>query len=120
MRGPPATARNARRLGAVKLLHSVVWAFFAACTLAMPVCALAGAQAAAVWLAAIVGVEVIVLVANARRCPLTAIAARYTDDRAANFDIFLPVWLARHNQVLFGSLYLAGLVVVLVCWLLGR
>lgn len=118
MRGSPATDGNMRRLGAVKLLHSVVWAFFAACTVAIPVCALAGAQRSAVWLAAIVGVEVLVLLANGRRCPLTAIAARYTDDRAANFDIFLPVWLARHNQVLFGTLYFMGLVVVLVCWLL--
>jgi hypothetical protein len=29
------------------------------------------------------------------RCPLTGIAARYTDDRRDNFDIYLPPWLAR-------------------------
>jgi hypothetical protein len=23
-------------------------------------------------------------------------------DRADNFDIYLPVWLARHNKVIFG------------------
>lgn len=117
MLGAAARDPDARRLRAVKLLHSLVWAFFAGCTLAIPCCALAGAQRLAVWLVAIVGVETIVLVANRRRCPLTAIAARYTADRRANFDIFLPVWLARHNQALFGSLYLAGIVVVLVCWL---
>ena len=49
--------------------------------------------------------EVGVLLLNRMRCPLTTIAARYTDDRADNFDIFLPRWLARHNQRIFGTLF---------------
>ena len=39
-----------------------------------------------------------------------ALAARYTDDRRANFDIYLPVWLARYNKHVFGPLYVAGVV----------
>ena len=38
------------------------------------------------------------------------VAARYTDERRANFDIWLPEWLARHNQSIFGTLFVAGLV----------
>ncbi len=45
------------------------------------------------------------LAANRLRCPLTGLAGRYTTDRADNFDIFLPEWLARHNKLLFGSLF---------------
>jgi hypothetical protein len=41
-----------------------------------------------------------------RPLPLTDIAARYTDDRAANSDISLPLWLARHNKAVSGSLCL--------------
>ncbi|MBB1092471.1 hypothetical protein HUU61_14375 [Rhodopseudomonas palustris] len=41
------------------------------------------------------------------RCPLTAVAARYTDERADNFDIYLPIWLARHNRLIFGTLFAA-------------
>ena len=39
--------------------------------------------------------------------PLTDIAARHTADRRANFDIYLPLWLARSKHV-FGTLYLIG------------
>jgi len=62
-------------------------------------------------------VEVAVLVANRLRCPLTAIAARYTEDRRANFDIYLPEWLARHNQRIFGSLYAIGVAYLAAMYL---
>jgi hypothetical protein len=45
------------------------------------------------------------------RCPLTDVAARYTTARQDNFDIFLPLWLARWNKVVFGSLYAIGILV---------
>ena len=61
----------------------------------------------------------VVLALNRWRCPLTPIAARYTDDRRANFDIYLPEWLARHNTEIFGSLYLAGVVLLAVRWVLA-
>lgn len=54
--------------------------------------------------------EVSVLVANRMRCPLTEVAARYTTERQDNFDIYLPLWLARHNKEVFGGLYVAGIV----------
>ncbi len=43
-------------------------------------------------------VEVAVLAFNGMRCPLTDLAARYTDDRRDNFDIYLPLWLAAIQQ----------------------
>jgi hypothetical protein len=58
-------------------------------------------------------VECAVLAVNKGRCPLTDWAARYTVDRSANFDIFIPEWLARHNKVVFGTLFLCGEAVVL-------
>jgi hypothetical protein len=42
------------------------------------------------------------------RCPLTPLAARYTDDRSDNFDIYLPLWLARYNKQIFGPLFLVA------------
>ena len=50
------------------------------------------------WAAVLIGfvlVECGVLAANRGRCPLTGTAARHTGQRLANFDIYLPVWLAR-------------------------
>jgi polyferredoxin len=76
-----------------------------------------GPPRAAFVLIAIVFVEVSVLGANGWRCPLTAVAARYTDDRRDNFDIYLPLWLARHNEFVFGWLFAAGLAFTLGRWL---
>lgn len=106
------------RLLRVKLLHTAVWAFFAGCILAIPVLAWGNDLRLAAFLAAVVALEVVVLAFNDWSCPLTPVAARYTDDRRSNFDIFLPEWLARYNKEIFGSLYLAGLLAVAYRWLL--
>jgi hypothetical protein len=50
------------------------------------------------------------------RCPLTRVAARYSDDQRDNFDIYLPLWLARYNKLIFGGLFIAGLLFALACW----
>jgi hypothetical protein len=57
-----------------------------------------------------------VLALNRGRCPLTGLAARYTDDRADNFDIYLPAFIARHNKVIFGTLFVFGVAVLLWRW----
>jgi hypothetical protein len=36
-------------------------------------------------------IECIILAANQGRCPLTGLAAGYTEQRTANFDIYLPL-----------------------------
>ena len=41
---------------------------------------------------------------------------RYTDDRRVNFDIFLPVWLARYNKLIFGALFVAGVALTVLRW----
>jgi hypothetical protein len=100
----------------VKVLHTVVWAFLAGCVLAIPVTAIIGRLRLAALLSAIVLLEVAVLALNSMRCPLTDIAARYTEIRSENFDIYLPAWLARNNKRLFGALWIAGELVLGWCW----
>ena len=102
------TGEAARRLMAVRLLHTAVWTAFAGCIVAIPVLAWRGQFGVAAVLAAMVLGEVVVLWLNRWSCPLTAVAARYTDDRSANFDIYLPAWLARYNKQIFGPLYVVG------------
>jgi hypothetical protein len=101
----------------VKLLHTIVWALFAGCIVALPLAGLKRRFNWAVGLTAVVLLECLVLMANRWRCPLTDLATRFTADRADNFDIYLPAWLARHNKAIFGSLFLAGELVILACWL---
>jgi hypothetical protein len=99
---------TSRHLIVVKLAHTVVWVFFVSCIVAIPVAAWGGRYRVAVAAFALVCVEVAVLALNGWKCPLTAIAARYTDDRAPNFDIYLPQWIARYNKEIFGPLFVLG------------
>jgi uncharacterized membrane protein len=99
-----------RTLFAIKLFHTVVWAIFAGCIIAIPFAVHAGRMLWAALLIGIVMAEVLVIAVNRGSCPLTPIAARYTADRRPNFDIFLPAWLARYNKLIFGALFAGGLV----------
>jgi uncharacterized membrane protein len=105
-----------RALRAVKVVHTVVWAIFAGCIVALPVAAYFADFQLAALLIGIVFIEIVVLFANHFRCPLTDVAARYTSDRRANFDIYLPEWMARHNKEIFGGLFVAGILFTLVRW----
>ena len=97
-------------LRTVKIAHTVVWAFFAGCIVAIPVFAWQRRFGVVVSLTACVLVEIVVLILNQWRCPLTLVAAQYTDERQDNFDIYLPNWLARRNKTVFGWLFLVSLL----------
>lgn len=103
-------------LNGLKLGHTIVWAFFAGCTIAIPVASARGRHRAAFSLAAVVAVEVVTIIANKGRCPLSPLAARFTDDRRPGFDICIPAWLAERNTLIFGMLYSSGLGFALWRW----
>jgi hypothetical protein len=110
---PPA---GSPALVAVKVLHTAVWFVVAGCIVAIPI---AGALGRYTWAAALSGVVLLecgVLAANRGVCPLTSVAARYTEHRGPNFDIYLPVWLARHNKTIFGVLFVLAEAFVLRRW----
>jgi hypothetical protein len=111
------TGRDA--LWRIKFLHTLAWAIFAGAIIAIPFATLAGELRLAMWLSTVVWVEVAVLAANRLRCPLTGVAARHTADRSPNFDIFLPAWLARHNKLIFGSLFAAAELLLVWRWIGG-
>jgi hypothetical protein len=92
----------------------VVWAIFASCVLAIPLVTWRGERTTALLLIGVVCVEVLILAFNRFRCPLTDVAARYTTDRRDNFDIYLPEWLARYNKLIFGTLFVAGVLMTVV------
>ena len=107
-------------LTAIKLLHTVIWAFLAASILALPVVGALRRFRWAAILTVIVLLECGLLAVNGGRCPLTDLAARFTVDRNPNFDIYLPNWLAEYNKVVFGWLFVAGELVIVGCWLRGK
>jgi hypothetical protein len=111
----PTSETDRGMLTAIKLLHTTVWALLAGCILALPITGLKRRFDWAVILTVIIAAECGVLALNAGRCPLTDLAARFTAERTDNFDIYLPIWLARYNKPIFGSLFVINEVIVLNC-----
>lgn len=100
----------------IKALHTIVWAFMVACIAGIYYFSSTGRFGWALAMIGVVAGEVLVILANQTRCPLTPLAAMFTTDREPNFDIYLPQWLARHNKEIFGSLYAAGLAYAWLRW----
>ena len=101
-------------LRAIRLVHTLAWAIFAGCIVLLPIVAWHRNFGLALLLIGLVVIEVLILICNRMRCPLTDIAARYTQDRRDNFDIYLPLWLARYNKQIFGSLFVAGIAYTII------
>lgn len=91
-------------------MHTVAWAFFAGCIILLPIATFFGHLDLAAILIGLVTFEIVVLALNHWACPLTGVAARFTTDRSDNFDIYLPLLLARYNKLVFGSLFLLAVV----------
>jgi hypothetical protein len=113
---PEATAILARNLRQIKLLHTTIWAVMATAILALPALGWLRKFRWALGLTLLITGECMVLALNGGRCPLTDMAARYTENRPCNFDIYLPVWLACYNKLIFGFLFVAGEVIVVWRW----
>ncbi len=77
-------------LTAIKLLHTVIWAFLGGSIVALPVAGVLRRFRWAATITIVILLECGVLAANGGRCPLTDLAAKYTVDRQSNFDIYLP------------------------------
>ena len=103
-------------LVAIKLAHTLIWAVLAGCIVALPLLGFLRRFRWAAILTALILLECAVLAANHGRCPLTDLARHFTADRADNFDIYLPNWLARYNKSIFGTLFAVGELVVVACW----
>ena len=105
-----------KTLVGLKLLHTLIWAFFVLSILAVPVLGALGKLKLATCLAAGVLGECIILALNHWRCPVSSVADRLTSDRAPNYDIYLPEWLARWNKEIFGTLFVLGLLLLAEKW----
>lgn len=103
-----------RPLTRIKLLHTIIWAIMAAAILYVLYSGVVGNLTTLTWISLALALgECIVIVLNKWRCPLTPLAAKHTDNREPNFDIFLPRWLAQYNKEIFGSILFAGILLVL-------
>lgn len=103
------------KLITVKIVHTLIWLFFVAAIFYILYSGITNKITITTWIAIVLIVaEGAVLVLFKMFCPLTLIARKYSDSEKDNFDIFLPNWLARHNKIIFTTIYLVGVIIVLI------
>lgn len=103
-------------LFALKLNHTIIWAFFVMALAAIWFFAATGDLTGASCTIGVVMVEVAGLALTQGRCPLSGVAERLTPDRGASFDIFLPERLAGRTKPIFGRLFLGGVLFTVLRW----
>jgi hypothetical protein len=103
-----------RTLFLIKLVHTLIWVFFVAVIFYVVYSGVTGNITTYTWIAIglIIG-EGLTLLVFRMFCPLTLIARKYSDSKMDNFDIFLPNWIARHNKLIFTTIFVIGLILVL-------
>ena len=106
---------QSQKLLSIKLIHTLIWFFFVCVIFYILYSGICDQINSFTWIAIglVIG-EGIVLVLFKMFCPLTVLARKYSDSSKENFDIFLPNWLARNNKLIFTTIYLIGLIIVLM------
>ena len=102
------------KLLTIKLIHTVIWAFFVFVIFYILVSGITDTVDVYTWIgiALIIG-EGLTLLIFSMFCPLTLIARKYSDSEKDNFDIFLPNWLARHNKTIFTTILVIAVLIVI-------
>ena len=115
LHAPPASLRfksPRNKLMTIKLLHTAAWVFMNVVILYVLYAVLVGRIDRWSWIGlAVIGLECPVLLIFKMACPHTIVARRYSDSQLPNFDIYLPLWLAKYNKLIYG--------IILVCVLMG-
>lgn len=104
-----------QKLVLVKTIHTIVWAIMVAAICCILYAGVSGTVTHVTYISVgLMVFEGLALVVGKGNCPLTPIARQYSDSQKANFDIYLPEWLARHNKTIFGALLVVGLLLLVL------
>ena len=104
---------NDTRLVIVKLIHTAIWIFFNIVIFYLLYAVLVNKIDIWVWIClGLIGIETLILLVFKRVCPVTLLAKRYSDSERANFDIYLPHWLAKHNKLIYSVIVLIAIVIL--------
>jgi hypothetical protein len=96
------------KLVSVKIIHTIIWICFNLIIFYLSYAVIVNKIDNLVWFCiGIIIAEGIVLLACKGVCPLTIIARKYSVSTKANFDIYLPIWLAKYNKVIYTTIFIA-------------
>jgi hypothetical protein len=104
--------RNETKLTLIRIIHTMIWLFFNVVIFYMLYAAIFNKLDIWLWVGyGLFVLEGIILLLFKFFCPLTVMARKYSDSTKANFDIYLPHWLAKYNKLIY-TLILAVIVLI--------
>lgn len=91
----------------IKVLHTLIWMFFVFVFLYIFYAVLICKIDIYLWICiSLICFEGLILMINKWECPLTSVAAKYSQNQEDGFSIFLPKWLAKRNKKIFAMLFM--------------
>ena len=102
------------KLTTIKIVHTLVWLFFNVVIFYMLYAVVINKMDLLLWVCyGLIILEGLTLLAFKMYCPLTIMARKYSDSAKANFDIYLPEWLAKYNKTIYTSIVASILILTI-------
>ena len=106
---------NNQKLNVVKLVHTLIWLGFNLVLGYLFYATLTDNINYLFWIGiGLIILECIILITLNWTCPLTFIARKYSESAKDNFDIFLPNWIAKHNKLIYSTLFSILVVIYII------
>lgn len=105
-------AGNLKLIG-IKILHTTIWLFYNVVIFYLLYSVIADKIDRWTWICiGFIVLEGIILLVFKSICPVTLIARKYSNSQKANFDIYLPNWLARYNKEIYTSIFFIAVAIL--------
>lgn len=100
------------KLTTIKIIHTLIWIFFNVVIFYMLYLVLSNKLNIWLWIGyGLFALEGIVLLSFRYFCPLTIMARKFSDSTKANFDIYIPNWLAKYNKLIYTSILITIIII---------
>lgn len=107
--------KNQKILLIIKIVHTLIWIFFnIVIIIALHEAFIARFELLFYTAVFLILIEALVLIINKWECPLTTIAKHYTKNRDPNFDIFLPLAIAKYNKEIYTIIIIIGIISIAI------
>jgi hypothetical protein len=102
------------KLTLIKVIHTLIWIFFNVVIFYMLYATIANKLDLWLWMGyGFVFLEGLTLLTFKSHCPLNLLARKYTNSTKANFDIYLPSWLARYTKLIYTTIFAIVCIITL-------
>ena len=106
---------DTNKLTLIKSIHTLIWVFFNVVIFYMLYAVIVNKLDYLLWIGyGLFILEGIILAWFKFFCPLTIMTRKYSDSDKANFDIYLPGWLARYNKLIYTSIL--GIILIITIY----